>query len=197
MSVSLYVVHGIDRSDGGSVRLPYVGASEAAAKRFAGCNGIDTETIEQIDDALSLSVLREIRMAHRAIEWIDRTYRQLSEPEMQSETALWCLREVRDNRTCGNPDGLYPRAGPHFLMNGFLERPDHPVWAIIWPPNGLRCRASISPMPWSEAIAAGFATKNRKLIRSAINKWNGKRWRLIKSGRYPDPGYGEIAPDKL
>lgn len=116
----------------------------------------------------------------------------LTEPEVKDATALWVLHEIHDKRTRGNPGGLYPHAGPHWQMDGFLEAPSNPVWAKIgWPgPAGFQCRRTVSPMTWATATRLGFATEDHHLVQSAIDAKNAKRWEFINSGDYPDKGFG-------
>src|SRR5262249_30012823 len=116
-------------------------------------------------------------------------------PGVQTQTALWVLHEIHDRRTRGNPGGLYPDAGPHYQMDGFIEAPSNPVWAAIgWPgPAGFNCRRSVAPMTWATAQQRGFADESNQLIQSAIDAHNGPRWGYIASGAYPDPGFGHAA----
>ncbi len=99
------------------------------------------------------------------------------------------LDEIHDNRTRGNPNGLYPSpAHPHYQMDGFIESANNPVWRTIWPPNGYNCRASITPIPWHEAEEMGLVT-GKRINQQALAKHNGRRWYYITSGLYPDKGF--------
>jgi hypothetical protein len=114
---------------------------------------------------------------------------QVKEPMVRAAIALLMLEEIQDRRTRGNPSGLYPDPDhPHFQMDEFIERPDHEVWKIITPPNGYNCRAHVSVISWRLAEDKGWA-KDGKLDQAAIDRHNGNRWELIRSGRYPDEGF--------
>lgn len=114
--------------------------------------------------------------------------RQALDPEVVDHVCLLQLHEIRDDRTRGAPGTDNP--GHHWQMDGFVERPDHPIWATIMPPNGYQCRAYISPLTWRKAESMGladYATKQRK--QEAIDAYNGERWRIINRGEYPDDGF--------
>lgn len=114
----------------------------------------------------------------------------LAAPDVAEHVALLQLNEIHDRRTRGNPNGLYPDAPPHFQMDGFVERPTHPVWEKITPPNGFNCRGSISPLTWVRAEQMGLArASERVLLQAAIDQHNGARWGYINRGEYPDPGF--------
>lgn len=118
------------------------------------------------------------------------TKEMLDAPDVSEHVALLQLDEIHDRRTRGNPSGLYPDAPPHFQMDGFVERPSHPVWEKITPPNGFNCRGSISPLTWVRAEQMGLAkASERRLIQPAIDRHNGERWGYINRGEYPDPGF--------
>lgn len=151
--------------------------AEQQAKEASGLSAARLETVYRTNVMTALN---------------EGTDAQLSEPEMVDATALWKLVEVHDRRTRGNPSGLYPNAGPHYQMDGFIEAPEHPVWAQIgWPgPAGYNCRRSLYPLGWLTAQRLGFATKDRRLIQQAIDRHNGERWEYIRRGAYPDKGFG-------
>ena len=119
------------------------------------------------------------------------THRQLTSEYVRDAVAFYMLSEARDNRTRGNPRGLYPypKHSPHYQMDEFIERPNHPIWQRIWPPNGYQCRASISPVSWTTAIRRGWASDNRERVQSAVDTHNGIRWTYLGNGEYPDPGF--------
>lgn len=111
--------------------------------------------------------------------------------EMGKFVALLRLDEVHDNRTRGNPNGLYPNPDrPHWQMDGYLAAPRDPVWSIITPPNGYNCRASTTAITWDTAERMGLLSGKRTLNHSRIRSKNGIRQKLIDSGVYPDPGFG-------
>lgn len=117
------------------------------------------------------------------------SFQQVQEPETRIHVALLMLEEIQDLRTRGNPNGLYPDPNhPHFQMDGFIESPSHPIWATILPPAGYNCRAHISTITWAQAESKGWG-KDGKLVQSAIDAHNGKRWDLIRSGKYPDQNF--------
>lgn len=107
--------------------------------------------------------------------------------------ALYRLNESRDIRTRGNPAGLYPNAGPHFQMGGFLAGTNDPIWQVIWPPNGFNCRASVSPISWTSARRMGLADENNVLDVQAVEARNGPRRGFVESGAYPDEGFSSGA----
>lgn len=109
--------------------------------------------------------------------------------ELDEFVALYRLNEVRDLNTRGNPAGLYPDAGPHFQMNGFLAATNDVVWEVVWPPNGFNCRASVSPISWTSARRMGLADEHDNLNFEAIAVRNGPRRGFIESGAYPDQGF--------
>ena len=115
------------------------------------------------------------------------TQEQLREPAVRGAVALLELNEIRDRRTRGAPGGRYK--GFHWQMDGFVETPDHPVWNVITPPNGYQCRATVSPMTWLQARRRGFADEHKALNREAIDRHNGEKWAILRSGRYPDAGF--------
>ncbi len=113
---------------------------------------------------------------------------QIHDPVMKPAVALIQLNEIHDRRTRGNPNGLYPHQGKHWQMDGFVESPDNQVWKLITPPAGFFCRGTVGPIGWLTAEKMGLAREG-KLIQSALDKYNGGRWELIRSGKYPDPGF--------
>lgn len=109
--------------------------------------------------------------------------------QLDEFVALYRLNEIQDRRARGNPAGLYPDAGPHFQMNGFLAATNDPIWQVIWPPNGFNCRASVSPISWTTARRMGLADENDVLDVQAIETRNGPRRGFVESGEYPDQGF--------
>ena len=107
------------------------------------------------------------------------------------------LNEIQDRRTRGNPAGLYPDAGPHYQMHGFVAPVADPIWNIITPPNGYNCRATTRGIGWPEARRRGWA-EGRELNLDALRRDMKSRQRLIDSGSYPDPGFrGTVRPLQL
>ena len=50
------------------------------------------------------------------------------------------------------------------------------------------CRGGLSPVSWGTAERNGWA-RGDKLVQSAIDKHNEKRWAIIDAGEYPDKGF--------
>jgi len=48
----------------------------------------------------------------------------------------------------------------HARMHGFTARPDDPIWAVWWPPNGYNCRCDIEPI-WADDPEAGRLRPSR------------------------------------
>ena len=110
--------------------------------------------------------------------------------KMGKYVALLRLDEVHDNRTRGNPNGLYPSPRhPHWQMDGYIASPHDPVWSVITPPNGYNCRASTTPITWETAQKKGWATSDGKRKMDAIRRHNGGRQKLLDSKIYPDAGF--------
>ncbi len=147
---------------------------------------------DDLGEALTTARLETVYRTNVVQALSDGRDAQLRDPGIKNATALWMLNEVQDTRTRGNPAGLYPDAGPHFQMDGFIEDPGHSVWRQIgWPgPGGFQCRRSVSPIGWPTAIRNGWANEDRTLNKSAIDAHNGRRWDFINSGQYPDDGFG-------
>lgn len=116
-------------------------------------------------------------------------FKQMTRPGIKDATALWELIEIQDRRTRGNPSGLYPGAGPHFQMDGFMAPADDAIWQAIWPPNGFNCRARVALVSWGTARRMGLADEHNNLDLAAIERHNGNRRELISSNQYPDKGF--------
>ena len=110
--------------------------------------------------------------------------------KMSKYVALLRLDEVHDNRTRGNPNGLYPSPmHPHWQMDGYIASPHDPIWSVITPPNGYNCRASTTPITWDTAQKKGWSTPDGKLKMDAIRRHNGLRQKLLDAKIYPDAGF--------
>jgi SPP1 gp7 family putative phage head morphogenesis protein len=48
----------------------------------------------------------------------------------------------------------------HARMHGFTARPNDPIWAVWWPPNGYNCRCDIEPI-WADDPEAGRLRPSR------------------------------------
>lgn len=66
----------------------------------------------------------------------------------------------------------------HRLADGVLAAPDDPIWRILRPPLGYRCRCRFDHVSWEEAVQAG-------VIDAKGNVRPGK----IPRGAGPDPGF--------
>ena len=105
---------------------------------------------------------------------------------------LTVLSEIRDRRTRGNPRGLYPDAGPHYQMDGFVAETSDPIWDRITPPNGWRCRGTVRGMSVSEARRRRYIVEQGDALaidRETLRRRHERQWALIESGQYPDDGF--------
>lgn len=66
----------------------------------------------------------------------------------------------------------------HAAADGVLAAPDDPIWRILRPPLGYRCRCRFDHVSWEEAVQAG-------VIDAKGNVRPGK----IPRGAGPDPGF--------
>lgn len=143
----------------------------------------------QQDEAANLAEARLETVYRTNISTANNAGRFKQLQELDEFIALYRLNEIQDLNTRGNPAGLYPDAGPHFQMNGFLAATNDIVWEVIWPPNGFNCRATPSPISWTTARRMGLADENNNLDFEAIAARNGPRRGFIERGEYPDEGF--------
>lgn len=154
-----------------------------------GLQGFINLTKDTPAEAIGANRLETIFRTNTSSAFNAGRHKQMTNPRIVDKTALWRLDEIQDRRTRGNPRGLYPEAGPHFQMDGFIAPPNATVWKVIWPPNGFNCRATVTLIPWSIARRMGLATKDNELDLAAIDRRNGVKASLIASGEYPDQGF--------
>lgn len=108
----------------------------------------------------------------------------------QDVLPITVLDEIQDRRTRGNPRGLYPDAGMHYQMDGFMAATDDPVWDRITPPNGYNCRATTRGVSRAKAKQNKHLRDDGSVDREALRRRFARQWRIIESGQYPDPGFG-------
>ncbi len=147
------------------------------AAQLAGAGNLTRARIETVLNNNVSSAFNEARV------------RGLSDPRARVFVPLVMLVEVQDKRTRGNPSGLYPKAGPHYQMNGFVGTTEQLNELGIVPPNGHNCRAAVRGVTLAEAVRKGWMTEDGELIQSVITAHNGGRLALIGRGLYPDPGF--------
>lgn len=113
----------------------------------------------------------------------------LRAPDVQRVMPMVMLLEIRDRRTRGNPAGLYPDAGPHFQMHGYINTMAYFEDKGIVPPNGHQCRGSIRAVTLSEGRRLGIINDDNTIDTAALARYNGPRQKMIDSGVYPDRGF--------
>lgn len=109
--------------------------------------------------------------------------------ESKAVIPVYMLSEIKDRRTRGNPQGLYPDAGPHYQMDGFCAPADDPIWGVVWPPNGYNCRADVIALTWPECHKRGWITQDGQLDRQKIHNQFVKQRRYVEAHEYPDKGF--------
>lgn len=102
---------------------------------------------------------------------------------------LWEIREVMDERTRGNPRGIYADDGFHWQVNGYVNTMAEIVRQGCVPPCGRNCRARLAPVSWAEAERLGLVNADGSLDFAAVRAYNGERQGYIDRGQYPDPRF--------
>lgn len=77
----------------------------------------------------------------------------------------------------------------HRALAGRVFRHDDPIWNVIYPPNGFRCRCRVRPLSEQSMVAEGFS----------LSDSNGyvKQFTVPKSKRNPDAGMTTVTQVKL
>ena len=122
----------------------------------------------------------------------DAQVRVLDSEPVRRLVPLMQLTEIRDRRTRGNPNGFYPDKGFHWQMNGFVGTIDDFRRLGIVPPNGHNCRGGLRALSLAESRRRGFVTAEGVVDRAAVDRHNGERLAILRSGQYPDPGFKEL-----
>lgn len=107
----------------------------------------------------------------------------------RAEYPLWEIREIMDQRTRGNPAGIYRDDGFHWQVNGYVNTIQEIVRQGCIPPCGVNCRARLHPVSYALAARRGFVRDDGSVDFDAVRTYNGDRQRYIDAGLYPDPGY--------
>ena len=102
---------------------------------------------------------------------------------------LWEIREVMDERTRGNPSGIYSDDGFHWQVNGYVNTMAELVRQNCVPPCGRNCRASLHPVTYAEAERMRLVRADGTIDFEELRDYNGNRQQYIDRGLYPDPGY--------
>lgn len=107
---------------------------------------------------------------------------------------IFLLTELSDRRVRGNPRGLYPDAGPHWLFREFAAPANDPIWNRIWPPNGWNCRATARGVSSAEARRRGWLLEDGRPDAAGMKNAYGRQWAALDAGDYPDPGFQTRIP---
>lgn len=147
----------------------------------------------------SVATIREklaVDLSHARLETVLRTNVMTALNEGAREeindlgdaVALLRIDEIHDRRTRGAPGTDNP--GKHWQMDGFMERPQHPVWMTVKLPAGFNCRGTQSVVSWGTAERLGLADAAKRVIhQDKLDRHNESRWKIINAGLYPDPGF--------
>lgn len=99
------------------------------------------------------------------------------------------INEIRDLRTRGNPNGLYPDRGKHFQMHGYTNTPAEIDRQGLRPPAGHNCRGGLRNVGLAEAMSRGLCDDDGNVLPEAVRRYNGERQAIVDRGEYPDPGF--------
>lgn len=145
----------------------------------------------QIDSAVALTDARleTIYRNNTQAAWNDGQADVLSNPQVEALIPLAEIDEIKDRRTRGNPQGLYPNAGRHWQMDGYVGTVESLRRRSLIPPCGHNCRGTLRGIPFPEAKARGFIDDDGRVDEEAIREYNGDREAIVASGEYPDPGW--------
>lgn len=172
------ILAGIMRGDLGDKDLRQLGVSDfITAAQASGIRHLTANRLETIyRNNLSSS-------------YTEAAARTLERNDVHEVMPLVMLNEIRDRRTRGNPNGLYPNGGFHWQMDGFIGTMSDFRQLGILPPNGHQCRAGIRGVTSGEAVANGWMNDSGQIDRLAVGAHNGNRLAIIERGDYPDPGF--------
>lgn len=106
--------------------------------------------------------------------------------ENVDQRPFWMYVAVLDNRT-------RPR---HRSMHGRVFRWDDPIWGVLWPPNGYRCRCRIRALTAEEVAAEGLAvSEGARFMETVTVDLGPRRGKMAVTG-FRDPVTREFfAPD--
>ena len=172
------VLAGIMRGELGSKELRQMGVADFV-------NEVQARGIRNLTSARLETIYRN----NLSSVYSETAARTMERNDVAEVMPLVMLNEIRDRRTRGNPNGLYPNAGFHWQMDKFIgTMPDFRRLGLI-PPNGHGCRAGIRGITIGEAVANGWMNNDGQIDRVAVNSHNGARLSIIERGDYPDPGF--------
>lgn len=84
----------------------------------------------------------------------------------------------------------------HRALNGRIFRYDDPIWGVIYPPNGYRCRCRVQALSQTEFEAEGGGLSNGGDFIETRDIPVGKNGELVSVRGYKDPQTGQwFAPD--
>ncbi len=108
--------------------------------------------------------------------------------EYEPRYPLWEISEMMDERTRGNPSGIYRDDGFHWQVNGYVNTMAEIVRQGCVPPCGKNCRAVLRPVSWRKAERLGLVSGSG-IDYAALRAYNGARQGYIDRGQYPDRGF--------
>lgn len=138
---------------------------------------------------LAKARLQTIYRTNLASAYNEAQGRVLEAPAVQPFVPLVMRTEIRDRRTRGNPSGLYPDAGFHWQMHGYVGTMDEFRQRGIVGPCGYSCRGGIRGVSRAEAARHGWVDDEGRLDTEAIARHNGARTAILDRGDFPDPGF--------
>lgn len=90
--------------------------------------------------------LRTVFQTNLATAYSAGRFEQLQDPEIAEDFPFFQYHAVLDDRVRPN----------HAAMHGVIRRREDPVWQTWWPPNGFRCRCSVTAISRVEAERLGL-----------------------------------------
>ena len=80
----------------------------------------------------------------------------------------------------------------HRALNGRVFRWDDPIWSVIYPPNGYRCRCRVRPLSQADMEREGLALSKGEGMLDTVVVDLGPRGGKVSVTGYRDPGTGEL-----
>jgi hypothetical protein len=149
---------------------------------------LENQALDEARRAFNLGIVDGTRAEMR----LDRSEGPSAPAHYETDYPLWRIKEVMDNRTRGNPLGLYPHDGHHWQVNGYVNVMEEIVRQGCVPPCGRNCRAILVPVGWREAGRLGLITADGDVDRAAVRAYNGDRQGYIDRGQYPDARFASF-----